>query len=658
LQQVSADLASAGSVLEAARLLVTRLPDFLGAATASVYLAEPERGLRLVHAGGPAVPAAGAAATMRLDDKAPLATAVRTGEPVWIHDRAEWAREWPARLEHAAASGLHAAAALPLAAVGRIVGAIGLSFPTERIFPADERDFVLALVAQAAPAFERAAAADERRLIAETLQKSLLPPTLPRLDRLPLASRYLPGARGSQAGGDWYDVLPLDEGRVAIAVGDVVGQGARAAAIMGQLRSALSGYLLEGHDPVQALERLDRFAGRVPDATGSTVACLVLDPETGHLVWARAGHPPPLVAGPDGCRHLEDAGGTVLGVRGRPPFTAGTATITPGESILLYTDGLVERRGELVDDGIARLAAVATRHHALAPEALTDVLLAGALDGTATGGRADPVDDVALIVARLVPAPLRLVLPAEAEVLRQLRAAVLAWAAAGAIDDDDVYDLQLAVGEAAANAVEHAYRDRAPGPMSVELTRDPDGVIEARVRDEGSWRPVPDEKGYRGRGLELIRDVSGGMRLHRGPQGTEVRFRVALSGSPAVHTGPAPAARGTDRTPPRPGPATVRISGDVEGGTRTVEVRGELDLAGVRAVGDELLASTDAGGTLTVDLRATTYLASAGVALLVEADRRVRSAGGKLRLRVAGGDVVRRALSVSGVDTLLDVLDG
>ncbi|OLT00385.1 hypothetical protein BJF90_35510 [Pseudonocardia sp. CNS-004] len=445
---------------------------------------------------------------------------------------------------------------------------------------------------------------------------------------------------------------------------------------MGQLRSALSGYLLEGHDPVQALERLDRFAGRVPDATGSTVACLVLDPETGHLVWARAGHPPPLVAGPNGCRPLEDAGGTVLGVRGRPPFTAGTATITPGENILLYTDGLVERRGELVDDGIARLAAVAARHHALAPEALTDVLLSGALNGTAAGGGADPVDDVALIVARLVPAPLRLVLPAEAQVLRELRAAVLAWAAAGAIDDDDVYDLQLAVGEAAANAVEHAYRDRAPGPMSVELTRDPDGVIEARVRDEGSWRPIPDDKGYRGRGLELIRDVSGGMRLHHGPQGTEVRFRVALSGSAAAPA-PAPATDTTgtettgtettgtdtasdtaDRTPPRPGPATLRITGDGEDGARTVEVRGELDLAGVRAVSDELLARTDAGGTLTVDLRATTYLASAGVALLVEADRRVRSAGGKLRLRVAAGDVVRRALSLSGVDALLDVLDG
>jgi anti-anti-sigma factor len=424
---------------------------------------------------------------------------------------------------------------------------------------------------------------------------------------------------------------------------------------MGQLRSALSGYLLEGHDPVQALERLDRFAGRVPDATGSTVACLVLDPETGDLVWARAGHPPPLVTGPDGCRPLDDASGTVLGVRARPPFTAGTATITPGESILLYTDGLVERRGEIVDDGIARLAAVAARHHALAPEALTDVLLSGALDGTATNGGPDPVDDVALIVARLVPAPLRLVLPAEARVLRELRAAVLAWAVATAIDEDDVYDLQLAVGEAAANAVEHAYRDGPPGPMSVELTRDADGGVEARVRDEGRWQPIPDEKGYRGRGLELIRDVTGGMRLHHGPEGTEVRFRLAPSGSPSTPAGPAAA---TPVPPALRGPASLRITGGAEdGGERTAEVRGELDLAGVRAVGDELLSCAEAGGGLTVDLRATTYLASAGVALLVEADRRVRSAGGSLRVHVAGGDVVRRALNLTGVDALLDVLD-
>jgi anti-anti-sigma factor len=659
LQQVSADLASAGSVLEAARLLVARLPDFLGASGVSVYLADPERGLRLVHATGYAEPVLGAYAVLRLDDPVPIAVATRTGEPVWIRNREEWARDWPKLVDQAIAADRHAGAALPLAAVGRVVGAIGLSFPTERTFPADEREFVLALVAQAAPAFERAAAADERRLIAETLQKSLLPPTLPRLERLPLASRYLPGARGSQAGGDWYDVLPLDEGRVAIAVGDVVGQGARAAAIMGQLRSALSGYLLEGHAPEQALERLDRFAGRVPGATGSTVACLVLDPETGDLVWARAGHPPPLVAGPEGCRRLEDATGTVLGVRARPPYTAGAATIAPGESIVLYTDGLVERRGELIDDGIQRLATIAAGHHGLAPEALTDALLTGALDGShpssAASGAPDPADDVALIVARLVPAPLRLVLPAEARVLRELRAAVLAWAVAAGIAEDDVYDLQLAVGEAAANAVEHAYRDRAPGPMSVELARDPDGAIAADVRDEGSWRPIPEDKGYRGRGLELIRDVSARMRLHHGPEGTEVRFTLPPTTPTAPQAAPAPA---TPAAPGAPGPATLRILGGAErGGAATVEIRGELDLAGVRGVGDELLACADAGGDLTVDLRATTYLASAGVALLVEADRRVRAAGGRLRALVSPGDVVRRALALSGVDGLLDVRD-
>jgi anti-anti-sigma factor len=363
------------------------------------------------------------------------------------------------------------------------------------------------------------------------------------------------------------------------------------------------------------------------------------------------------VTGPDGCRPLDDATGTVLGVRARPPYTAGTATIAAGESIVLYTDGLVERRGEIIDEGIDRLAAIAARHHALAPEALTDALLTGALAGhCGVGASPDPADDVALIVARLVPAPLRLVLPAEAAVLRELRAAVLAWASTAGIDEDDVYDLQLAVGEAAANAVEHAYRGRDPGPMSVELARDPDGGIDAHVRDEGSWRPIPEEKGYRGRGLELIRDVSRRMRLHHGPDGTEVRFTLPPSGhSPTpAGTGPATHVTATLVSPDPPGPATLHVA---DGGASAVEIRGELDLAGVRGVGDELLACADAGGDLTVDLRATTYLASAGVAMLVEADRRVRAAGGRLRVVVAPGDLVRRALALSGVDGLLDVLD-
>ncbi|GAA1258393.1 hypothetical protein GCM10009609_21770 [Pseudonocardia aurantiaca] len=657
LHQVSADLASAAGVAEAARLLVARLGEVFDAGAMSVYLVEPERGIRLVHAVGYSQAALEEFAVVRFDDRIPIAEVVRTGEPEWIGNREDWRQRWPGVLDHGIAAGRHAAAALPLTAAGRVVGALGISFTTDREFPPDERDFVLALVAQAAPAFERAAAADERRLIAETLQTSLLPPTLPGLDRLALASRYLAGARGTQAGGDWYDVLPLDGGRVAIAVGDVVGQGAKAAAIMGQLRSVLSGYLLEGHDPVQAVERLDRFACRVPGAAGSTVACLLLDPETGELTWARAGHPPPLVTGPAGTRLLEGATGTVLAVRGRPPFTSGSARIEPGESIVLYTDGLVERRGELIDDGIERLAAAAARHQALAPPALTDALVSEALAteahpapiGEADGpSLPDPADDVAIIVARLVPAPLRLVLPAEAPRLRELRAALLLWTSAAGLNEDDTYDLQLALGEAAANAVEHAYRGGEPGVMAVELSRDPDGTVRARVRDEGSWRPPPDDRGYRGRGLELIRDVSSRMELDRGPTGTEVRF--TLTPSPASARSRPPVA-----VPPAANTALRLLHGP---GGRRIEIIGDLDLAGAQAIRDELTVAVRGGPDVTVDLRATTYLASAGIALLVEADRAARADGGRLRLEVSPHDVVRRALALSGVDGALEVDDG
>src|SRR5918911_1990193 len=133
--------------------------------------------------------------------------------------------------------------------------------------------------------------------MAETLQRSLLPGELPAVDRLAVTARYLPAVEGTSAGGDWYDVLPLPGGAVAVAVGDVVGNGAPAAAVMGQLRSALAGLLLAGFGPARALEVLDRFAGQIAGAAVSTVACLQLDPGTGRLVYSRAGHPAPLLIG-------------------------------------------------------------------------------------------------------------------------------------------------------------------------------------------------------------------------------------------------------------------------------------------------------------------------------------------------------------------------
>ncbi|HXV94057.1 MAG TPA: SpoIIE family protein phosphatase, partial [Pseudonocardia sp.] len=524
IQQVTADLASSDGVVEAAGRLTERMVEILGAGAAAFYLAEPDRTLRLNHHVGYSAKLMKAFATIPGGARVPVADAFRTGEAVWVGSREEWEQHYPSIIPLARGNGMVASAAVPLFAGGRALGAIALSFPDARDFAPDEREFVLALAAQVAPAFERAALADERRHVAETLQRSLLPKGLPTIEGLGFAARYLPGVAGVAAGGDWYDVLPLDGDRVAVAVGDVVGQGAAAAAVMGQLRSALAAYLLEGHAPHAALDRLHRFAGTLDGATGSTAICVVVNPHTGELEWARAGHPPPLLLTADGARYLPEIPGAVLGMRDRPPSAAGRAALGPGSTVLLYTDGLVERRGQVIDEGLGRLARVAAALRAEPAEVLATRLLDRCL---APNG---PADDVALIVTRVVPVPLRLRLPAEAARLRELRRAVGGWAEAADLPDELTYDLQLAIGEAAANVVEHAYRDRAHGPLEVELWYDAGPAVHARVRDVGVWRPRRADPGYRGRGLDLIQAVAQEAVVEPGPDGTEVRFRISVPG--------------------------------------------------------------------------------------------------------------------------------
>jgi anti-anti-sigma factor len=250
-----------------------------------------------------------------------------------------------------------------------------------------------------------------------------------------------------------------------------------------------------------------------------------------------------------------------------------------------------------------------------------------------------------VIVARLTPAPLRLTLRAEPAQLRALRAAVADWTAAAGLGDDDAYDLQLALGEAAANAVEHAYRDGPAGTMTVKVTRDADGRVRASVRDEDRWRPEPADRGHRGRGLDMIREVSEDMRMRRGRTGTHVRFEIP---PPSPHS-PAPEPVAPDVSSVMEA-TRLRVT-DVDGAPR-VEVLGDLDIDAVDAVRGELLAATRGATGATVDLSATTYLASAGVALLVEAA--AGSAHSRLRVITSGG-VVRRMLALSGVDDVLDV---
>ena len=448
------------------------------------------------------------------------------------------------------------------------------------------------------------------------------------------------------------DLLPIDATRVALVVGDVVGHGAAAAAVMGQLRSALAAYLLDGHSPAAALERLDRFARRVPGASGSTCVCLVLDCTTGELTWARAGHPPVLLLEPAGPRYLDDGGGTVLGVTGRPPYPEARAVIEPGSSVLLYTDGLVERRGEVVDEGQERLARAAAAIRDLAPDAVVAALIDAAL-----GDTAQP-DDVALVAVRLVPEPLQGRLPARPRQLRVMRRAVEEWAAAVGLPDDVLDDLQYALGEAAANAVEHAYGGlEEGGEFSFTLTHLPgvdggDGGVAVEVSDQGRWWPVPADSGYRGRGVQVLHAIGRDVRIDSGDGGTTVRFRVPVPRFPAPARRRTAPPAGTPNRQPGRRPRSPRWPVSTRPSSA---IAGDLDLAGVTAVRPALLAALRPG-ELVVDLCDTGYVSSAGVALLMELTTAARHRETVLAVRVAPGSPLARVLDLTGLEAVLPVV--
>jgi hypothetical protein len=269
--------------------------------------------LHTVDVAGYPVERLGQFAAMRLTAELPLTDAARTRRPIWLADRATIELRYP-QITPVLMEATRSLAALPLLAGERLVGALGVTFTRQRPFDTDERGFLLTVAGQVAMAFERATLADARREMADTLQRSLLPGDLPLLDGVAVTARYLPAVEGTRAGGDWYDVLAVDDGCVAVAVGDVVGHGASAAAVMGQLRSALAALLLSGSTPGEALWHLDRFAAQVPGSRVSTVACVLLDPTTGRVTYSNAGHPPPLLVNPEGHAVLDGGVGPALGV--------------------------------------------------------------------------------------------------------------------------------------------------------------------------------------------------------------------------------------------------------------------------------------------------------------------------------------------------------
>jgi PAS domain S-box-containing protein len=231
--------------------------------------------------------------------------------------------------------------------------------------------------------------------IAETLQRSLLPDALPQIAGLDLAVRYLPATEGAAVGGDWYDAFPLPDGRIGLVIGDVAGHNIASASTMGQIRSLLRAYAVDGPDPGRALQRTNAAVARLlPDALAS-VLYAVLDPATGDLAYANAGHPPPIITTNAGqAEYLDDTVGVMLGACTTASFTTGHRRLPPGASLLCYTDGLIEVRRRDIREGLTALAETLQRSRPGSAEQ-TCAIVEGALVSTTRQ------DDICLLTARL-----------------------------------------------------------------------------------------------------------------------------------------------------------------------------------------------------------------------------------------------------------------
>jgi serine phosphatase RsbU (regulator of sigma subunit)/anti-sigma regulatory factor (Ser/Thr protein kinase) len=418
--------------------------------------------------------------------------------------------------------GLKSLLGVPLLVEGALVGVLHVGTLTERAFD-DEDVQLLQRAGDRAGLAIISRLAERERGLADALQRSLMP-QLPELPAVALAGRYMPAA-AARLGGDWYDAFPLLDGRLAMAIGDVVGRGFHAAAIMGQLRSGLRAYALDGMSPSRVLERLSRLLRQIEPGRTATLIYLVTDLHGGGLTIATAGHPPPLVDPAQGePRFLDLPGSVPLGARRHVRYEEQEFELEPGALLVLYTDGLVERAGEPLDDGLDRLVATVRRRYEDLEhlgDALVDELLP---DGPGS-------DDAALLVARAMPLGDRLVaqFPAEIESIPVMRRLLARWLDEAGATRADVDDLMLASAEAAANAIEHAY-GLAPGVVELRASTSTGGVKVA-IRDFGNWRSP--RGAHRGRGLLLMEGLTDDVEVIRSDEGTTVELSRRLGAEAA-----------------------------------------------------------------------------------------------------------------------------
>ncbi|GAA1506027.1 SpoIIE family protein phosphatase [Streptomyces albidochromogenes] len=477
---------------------------------------------------------------MLLDTDHPAPEVVRTGRAIYLSSPEEYSRRYPAGRLLAPRPERRSWAFLPLTVAGRTMGAWMAGFAHLVAFTPDERSVLTTVARMIAQALERASVAENERELSLGLQRSMMPTLGPDIPGMTVAARYVPTGGGLQVGGDWYDMIPLPSGRIALVIGDVQGHDVRAAGLMGQLRIALRAYASEGHRPDAVLSRASRFLHGLHDFPGADAhgrddhssprfaTCLYIeaDPATGTLDIARAGHPEPAVRLGDGTVIVRPtAGGLPLGIVPDTDYPTTRIVLEPGETIMVCTDGLIETGGHDLDTGWARLRTILEEHNGDSLEKLADALVS-AVHGPSSHYTTGPLvdrreDDIALLLlcregagcgcgpgstAQLSPVRRTALTVAQAEperiaeARRHLRDLLHDWA-----DEEQLDAAVLMVSEMVTNVLVHTDGDAL---LTAEAKGDP-GVRRLRVEvtdssDELPHKRRPGEMASSGRGLILM----------------------------------------------------------------------------------------------------------------------------------------------------------
>ena len=535
LADLAAALSVATSVDDALAALLTAPLLSMHAGAAAIGLLDAQsRQIVLHYAGDIAGEIRDRYHAVATDAPIPLADVVHTGTSMVIPDMLELDERYRSTVEDISGS-VRACIIEPLRnSAGAAFGALALLWPAVRSFSPSEVELVERVAELTAAAVARILTAERDHRIAVDFQEQLLDLDV-RSTAATVAGIYQPAAETMRVGGDWYLALGLDTLHdaklVGVSVGDVVGHGLPAATVMSRLRSALATAALVARDPHVVLDIVERYAATVPGATCATVSYAVVDGHAGTISYACAGHPYPLLVSPDGTA-------TFLQDGRRPPLAAraatgsapgGTSELPTGSLVILYTDGLIERPTEPLDDGFGRLAACAADCRTLPVDAVCTTLLA-ALEPA--GGY---TDDVALLAIRPTGATATSFIDAigpTSAALPPLRHRLRAWLDDLGIDAELRHDILVTVGEAAMNAIEHGRSEDGRQTIAIEIFA-ADDEFTASVTDRGTWSmdsSASRRTSDRGRGLSLIYGLCDAVDVVRSNRGTRVTLRHRRSG--------------------------------------------------------------------------------------------------------------------------------